>query len=224
MSASLLRWNARIIFRIPPKGPSLKTVQKGLFKDRTPGRTATIPNSIKLNPTAASLLGFLYRKPRTGWELAGTVQRSIGNFWNLTRSQIYRELHALEAAGMVAAHEIGPRERQPYTITASGRRAFTDWISREPAVENIRFPLLLTVFFADRVPPEHLDRFLRQHQLRHERQLEIYVGQAAEVTDWTSGPALSLKFGIGYERAILRWFAELPQPFYARRQSKRPSG
>lgn len=157
----------------------------------------------------------------TGWELAGAVQRSIGNFWNLTRSQIYRELHTLEAAGMVTARETGPRERQPYTITATGRRAFTDWISREPDVENIRFPLLLTVFFADRVPGERLHRFLRQHQVRHERQLEIYEGQAAAVTDWTSGPALTLRFGIEYERAILRWFAGLPKLAGSKRESKR---
>lgn len=147
----------------------------------------------------------------TGWELAARVQQSIGNFWNLTRSQIYRELSTLEAAGLVKASETGPRERRPFAITAAGRRAFSEWISREPEVENIRFPLLLTLYFADHVPPERLRRFLRQHQLRHERQLEIYEDQGRTVSDWDSGPALTLRFGIEYERAILRWFSSLPQ-------------
>ena len=210
-----------IIFRIPPKARSLRTVQKGLSPNRNPRSGSAIPSSIKLNPTAASLLGFLYRTPMTGWELAGSVQRSIGNFWNLTRSQIYRELHTLEAAGMVSAHETGPRDRRPYTITVRGRSAFTEWISREPDVETIRFPLLLTVFFGDRVPPDRLHRFLRQHRVRHERQLDIYQELAADTTDWTSGPALTLRFGIEYERAIVRWFDGLPRLTTSRQRSKR---
>jgi hypothetical protein len=92
-----------------------------------------------------------------------------------------------------------------------GRRAFAAWIAEEPDTETIRFPLLLTVFFAEQVPAERLRRFLRQHQVRHERQLAIYEQQAASLTRPESGPALSLRFGIEYERAILRWFESLPQ-------------
>ena len=147
----------------------------------------------------------------TGWELAAAVQRSIGNFWNLTRSQIYRELHSLEAASLVKANATGPRDRQPYALSTSGRRAFAEWITQEPDIETIRFPLLLTVFFADQVPADKLRRFLRQHEVRHERQLAIYEQQAASLTKPESGPALSLRFGIEYERAVLRWFRTLPQ-------------
>lgn len=195
---------------MPPKSPNLKTVQIGLSQSTTRNPGPSIPQ-YRLNPTAASLLGFLQSGRMTGWDLAGAAQRSIGNFWNLTRSQIYRELHSLEAAGLVKASETGARERRPVALTAAGRRAFADWIAEEPDVETTRFPLLLTMFFADRVPPDRLHRFLRQHQLRHERQLETYERQAATLADRESGPALTLRFGIEYEQAVLRWFASLPQ-------------
>ena len=166
-------------------------------------------SSHDLNPTAASLLGFLLQGPMTGWELSQTAEQSIGNFWNVTRSQVYRELRSLEAAGLVEAGEAGPRDRRPFLLTDAGRRVFSDWIDRVPGDEIVRFPLLLTVFFRDRVDPARLDRFLHEHELRHLRRLEEYERLARDLTE-DSGPAQVLRFGIEYERTVLRWLAALP--------------
>lgn len=167
-------------------------------------------SSPRLNPSAASLLGFLHAGPMTGWELERAVMRTIGNFWNLTHSQVYRELHALRDAQLVRPGETGPRARRPYAITDAGREAFREWISREPAEEIIRFPLLLTVFFSEHVEPARLRRFLRAHRLRHEQSLEQFEKMADRFRDSTAGPALTFRFGLEYERAVMRWFASLP--------------
>ena len=34
-----------------------------------------------LNPTAASLLGFLHEGPMRGWDLVAIAQQRIGDFW-----------------------------------------------------------------------------------------------------------------------------------------------
>src|ERR1039457_7058864 len=116
---------------------------------RKPPETAT-----DLNPTAGSILGFLATfGPLTGWDLDKLVESSIGNFWNVTRSQVYRELRDLEARGMAASGEPGPRDRTPYQITKSGRAAFHAWVSRDPGPDMIRHRLLLTVFFSDHLEP-----------------------------------------------------------------------
>src|SRR5438105_841576 len=112
--------------------------------------------STSLNPTAASLLGFLHDGPKTGWELASTVESSLGGFWNVTRSQVYRELRTLDLTGLITAGERGPRDRRPYALTEAGRAAFAGWIAREPGEEIIRYPLLLTIFFAEHIAPERL--------------------------------------------------------------------
>jgi DNA-binding PadR family transcriptional regulator len=158
-----------------------------------------------INATAASLLGYLEMGPMTGWELVAQIEQTIGNFWNVTRSQVYRELNSLAAAGLVEAGDPGPRARQPFHITDSGRRAFTDWINREPGPELIREPLLLTVFFRDRVEPEKLQRYLTTHRLRHEAQLERYEQLEAALSGVTGGPLDTLRLGIAYERAVLDW-------------------
>src|SRR4051795_585336 len=109
-----------------------------------------------LNATAASLLGFLHEGPMSGWDLVATAQSRIGDFWSLTQSQVYRELAAMAADGLVEAHERGRRDRRPYAITDAGRSAFAAWADREPEPEAIRFPLLLTIMFGRHLPPGRL--------------------------------------------------------------------
>jgi DNA-binding PadR family transcriptional regulator len=161
-----------------------------------------------LNATAASLLGFLHEGPMTGWDLVGIAQRRIGDFWSLTQSQVYRELNAMAAAGLVEAGERGTRDRRPYAITRAGREAFADWIAREPGPELIRFPLLLTVMFGRHVAPGRLAAFVTAHRTVHAKRLAEYEGRRAAGVPDPYGAA-TLDFGIRYERAVLDWFDAL---------------
>lgn len=163
----------------------------------------------ELNATAASLLGFLMAGAQSGYELAERIEDSIGNFWNVTRSQIYRELQVLEAAGYVRVGATGARERRPYTLSASGRRAFDAWLAREPGSENTRFPLLLTLFFGNRLAPEDLARMLRAHRARHEAIHAMYRARVAEIERDHPFPAKTMRFGLMHEEMVLAWFATL---------------
>ncbi|MDV6286863.1 PadR family transcriptional regulator [Rhodococcus jostii] len=158
-----------------------------------------------LNATAASLLGFLHEGSKTGWDLVVTAQERIGKFWSITTSQVYRELAAMERAGLIEAGERGARERKPYTLTEDGRRAFSEWIERDPGPENIRYPMLLTVAFGAHLPPERLAEMLDSHRAAHERQLAEYERDAV-VHGSNRFAMATLDFGIVYERAVLEWF------------------
>jgi DNA-binding PadR family transcriptional regulator len=164
---------------------------------------------MEINATAASLLGFLHYGPRTGWDLAELVERTIGNFWNVTRSQVYRELRTLTDLGLVEPGATGPRARRPFAITPAGREAFSRWITGEPGEELIRFPLLLTLFFGEHLTDEQLTSFIRAHRPRHEERLEYYLA-LLEGEDSGSFRAHTLRFGIVYEQAVLGWFDSLP--------------
>jgi len=160
----------------------------------------------ELNPTRASLLGFLHEGPMTGWDLLQTVQGTIGYFWNVTSSHVYRELDSLRAAGLIKAGQRGSRSKRPFTLTAKGRKAFTAWINQEPAQELIRFPLLVTMFFGNHLEPARLAEFVETHRKGHAERLEQYrrIGAAAEDAD----PYMhaTLQFGMAYEEAALGWF------------------
>lgn len=163
-----------------------------------------------LNATAASLLGFLHDGPKTGWDLVTTAQQRIGRFWSLTTSQVYRELAAMERDGLIEAGERGPRDRKPYTLTDAGRRAFAEWIDREPEPENIRHPLLLTVSFGRHLPPRRLAAMVAVHRARHEKQLAGYEDLLTQ-HEMDTFPAATVEFGIAYERAVLEWLDGLAQ-------------
>ena len=163
-----------------------------------------------LNATAASLLGFLHGGPSTGWDLVTTAETVIGDFWSVTRSQVYRELTAMEAAGLVVAGEIGPRERRPYQLTDAGRAAFAVWLDREPGPEQIRYPLLLTMAFGEHLAPGRLAGFVTAHRKAHTARLEGYQALRAEAGgDLDAYTGATLDFGIRYERAVLDWFDHL---------------
>jgi DNA-binding PadR family transcriptional regulator len=159
-----------------------------------------------LNPTAASLLGFLHEGPMSGWDLVATAQQRIGDFWTLTRSQVYRELATMAETGLVEAGAAGARERRPYAITAAGRRAFAEWMEREPGLEQIRFPLLLTMAFGRHLPAERLREIVAAHRTAHAERLAGYERQQHPDDPFR---AATLDFGLRYERAVLDWFDAL---------------
>ncbi|MDQ4069180.1 MAG: PadR family transcriptional regulator [Actinomycetota bacterium] len=147
----------------------------------------------------------------SGWDLVTTAQALIGDFWTLTRSQVYRELAAMERAGLVVAGPPGPRERRPYELTDAGRAAFRDWLEQCPGPEQIRYPLLLTIAFGRHLPPGRLAAFVAHHRQVHAQRLEQYRDLRVAAGDHLDAYATAtLDFGIRYESAVLEWFDHLP--------------
>jgi DNA-binding PadR family transcriptional regulator len=165
-----------------------------------------------INATVGSLLGFLHQGPQSGWDLVNTAQQTIGDFWSLTRSQIYRELVTMTERGFIEADAVGRRDRRPYRLTDTGRQAFNDWLTQEPGPEQIRYPLLLTLAFAGHLKPAQIAAFLDHHRAAHTTQLHAYRQQraAAEASGARPRDLITLDFGQRYEAAVLDWFDHLP--------------
>ena len=165
----------------------------------------------KLNATAASVLGLLHRGPMTGWDVARMAEVGLGDFWNVTQSQVYRELRQLETAGLVEAGPSGPRDKKPYSVTDKGREAFAVWMRREPGPDLIRSPLLLMVFFGRHLDAAHRRRFLAIQQLRHEQNLDEYRRVLTRLGRDEPDLAKVVQFAVFHEEAVLQWFAWLEE-------------
>lgn len=162
-----------------------------------------------MNATAASLLGLLHDRELSGWDLVEHAQDRIGNFWTLTQSQVYRELAKMAADGLVTVGDPGPRDRKPYRITDAGRTAFREWINGDPAHDQLRVPLLLTILFSEHLAPGRLAEILATERAAHAERLATYRTHETRLT----GDAVrlaTLRFGIRHEQAALDWFDELP--------------
>jgi DNA-binding PadR family transcriptional regulator len=162
----------------------------------------------KLNATQGSLLGFLHDGPMTGWDLLRQIQSGLARFWNITTSHVYRELRTLEERGLVRAGAPGARDRRPFAITAAGRRAFRAWMKEEPGAEQMRFPLLVTLWFGRHLDPETLRGFLEHSRVEHAERLALYESIADADATGDAGRQAVVQFGIAYERALVDWLDE----------------
>lgn len=159
---------------------------------------------VELNATQGSLLGFLMDAPKTGWDLVREIEEGLGRFWNVTTSHVYRELRRLEESGLVTAGPPGARDRRPFSVTAAGRHAFQRWIDAPPGPEQIRLPLLVTLWFARHLDPDRLAGHLEAAAKEHGARLSHYRG-VEETLDEEDDRTVVVRFGIAYEEAVLEW-------------------
>ena len=163
----------------------------------------------ELNATQGSLLGFLHDGPMTGWDLLQAVEGGLSRFWNITPSHVYRELRVLEERQLVAGGEPGVRDRVAFSLTPAGRAAFEAWIHHQPGTEQIRFPLLLTLWFGRHLEPEILAEFVEESRAEHDRRRAFYETIEGSMGGDDPNRRAVLRFGVAYERAVLGWLDEL---------------
>ena len=167
---------------------------------------------LQLNPTSAAILGLLRQLgPMNANALAVSANVRIGGYWTVTRSQVYRELAALEKRGFVEFGPQGPRNSRECSVTENGSEAFLAWLDSGPIDDVIRFPLLLTVRFAADLPPGRFEEIIDEFATVHAESLAMYRTIAEAVAD---GPfdkydLATLRFGIRFEEAIAQWLSEL---------------
>lgn len=100
-----------------------------------------------------ALLGFLRNGPQHGYQIHQTISdpTGLGLVWRLKQSQLYALLTKLEKDGHVSSslHNQEPHPpRRVFKLTASGRKAYLDWLTCPVAVPNlIRQEFLAKLFF-----------------------------------------------------------------------------
>jgi len=170
---------------------------------------------MRLSATSYVVLGLVSLLPRAGHELARYAERSIGNFFALTRSHIYAELDRLCKLGLLEATEV-PQERLPtkrvYEITADGQQALDLWLEDAALeLERPRNLFLVRVFFGDRMSSARLeailDEYCEETTARRDR-LSAIVDRLAGRPDAAFRRATAM-FGVRREQAKLDWAHEV---------------
>ena len=166
-----------------------------------------------LNGTAAAVLAYLHSGPQSGWDIRQGLQSLIGDFWNITPSQIYRELRALTEAGLVTPGPTGPRDRRPYTITPAGTQALRSWRGQPPERDTVRIPVLLRLFLAftaGDATDDDITTMLGDYRADHAATLQAYQAKLAELEDMDLPHKHLIAYGIAHEQAVLGWLDNLP--------------
>ena len=167
------------------------------------------------NPTTTELavLGLVAFGEASGYDLARTAARSIGHMWSPSRSQIYKVLPRLAAAGYTRCREIEQRGRPDkavYRITPAGRRALRDWIAHveaDPAEGTGVF--LLKIFLGwTGSPAAVLEQLAAYRALLEQRLGEFRQTERTLRDDEPPHSRIALRHGIARAAATLAWADE----------------
>jgi DNA-binding PadR family transcriptional regulator len=165
---------------------------------------------MRLTATSYIVLGLVDRLGEaSAYDLKRAVATSVGNFWSVPHSQVYREAARLEDAGYVKGrHEATPggRERTIYRLLPRGTAALERWRSEPPdMLGELRDPGLLKLHLGAEPQP-----LARAQRAAHQRKLDEY--EARRELDSGNGPRgawLTLDAGIAHEREWVRFWSDL---------------
>jgi DNA-binding PadR family transcriptional regulator len=168
--------------------------------------------------TQNALLGLLTMGPRSGYDIRGLIDYSIGHFWRESYGQIYPSLKRLAAEGLVekkTERKKGRPERNVFSLTQAGRQRLKAWLKLPvQQVETPRSELLLKIFFGEHVSAEvnrqHVKAFVEVHEgaLKHyaatEKQLKREEANDPQLPYWL----MTLSFGRHRSEAFVKWGRE----------------
>jgi PadR family transcriptional regulator AphA len=98
-----------------------------------------------------AVLGLLAVEPATGYELTRKFERSLGNAWHASHSQIYPELARLADAGWVEVLSEGARGSRTYAVTPEGREELRRWLVEVEPSRVQRNESAVRLFFTPRL-------------------------------------------------------------------------
>jgi DNA-binding PadR family transcriptional regulator len=170
-------------------------------------------NKNRSTTTELAVLGLVAFGEASGYDLARTAARSIGHMWAPSRSQIYKVLPRLVAAGYARSREVEQRGRPDkalYRITPRGRAALRAWIADvdlDPAGGTGVF--LLKLFLGWAGSPQAVLAQLEAYRALLERRLaEFEAIEAGLAEDEPVHSRIALDHGIARVRATLAWADE----------------
>jgi PadR family transcriptional regulator AphA len=177
-----------------------------------------------ITTTEGAVLGLLAAGERSGYDLAKLAEGGVAYLWTPSRSQIYKLLPRLVAAGFADAREVEQRGRPDkalYKVTPRGLGALRAWLEEvedEPSGGRVVFALKL--YFCDLVSATTALAQLAAYRRFLERRLEAYEELEPEATDSPrSYPEHVLRHGLTRVRATIAWIDETAAAIEAERAS-----
>ncbi len=150
---------------------------------------------------------------RSGYELAKLAQGGIAYLWTPSRSQIYKVLPRLVAAGFAGLRDVeqhGRPDKALYELTPEGFSALREWledVEDEPAGGRVVFAVKL--FLCDFASPATALAHLAAYRRYLERQLEAFERlEAPAAASPRRYPRYVLEHGLARVRATLAWINE----------------
>jgi DNA-binding PadR family transcriptional regulator len=170
--------------------------------------------SEELSPTARTILGFLASHPRSGYDIREAAKRAVSFFWGVSDGQLYPQLKLLESRNLIEAVEPpgGPRARQTWRLTASGREELLAWLRLPSAPVQTRDENLVKILFAASLDREETVRLIRERRESF-RWLREHLSSVVPQAAWTDDerraalptPGHIRDYGFAFAQSAIDW-------------------
>ena len=154
------------------------------------------------------LLGILTFEDATGYEIKKRLQGPFRHYYDASFGSIYPALAALKCDGLVLRVE-EPQDKRPdkkvYSITQAGRLSLIESLLGEPRPDRYRSDFMVTVLFADLLPPAHLDKLLEDRIALYQSFVDKIE---ARQDDMTPGQEFVNGLGLAIYKAALAYLEE----------------
>jgi PadR family transcriptional regulator, regulatory protein AphA len=174
-----------------------------------------VTGNLGLPATTYVVLGLVSIRPMTGYDLAGYAERTIGNFFPLTRSHIYRELDRLGRLGLLDATEVAQETaptKRVYEINRAGNEELRRWLeSGAVAEERTRNLFLVRIFFGHHSSAARIEALLDEYEAAARARRDWLAALAARLADRPGSVfrRSTAIYGVHHEEAKLAWVAEV---------------
>ena len=160
------------------------------------------------------ILGLLSHNPLTGYDIKKQIDGGIRFFWKGSFGSIYPALASLEESGLIQKAENfkneSGRERIYYEITDAGRDKLRIWLSDSKSVNDLKYEMLLKVFFGGATDNEMSIATIEEFEKEISRDLavlQVYKNNLSHVLDQRDHLFfyLTVSFGVETYEGYLRW-------------------
>jgi PadR family transcriptional regulator AphA len=106
-------------------------------------------SSRPLTTTSYAILGLIATRPRSTYELAQMMRRSLHFVWPRAESNVYAEPKRLVDGGLATAEIVwtGDRKRTVYSITPEGTEALRAWLADDPGPQRVESEAAVRILF-----------------------------------------------------------------------------
>lgn len=152
-----------------------------------------------------AILAFLSAASFSGYDLKKLFAESESLPWAGNNNQVYAALVKIHREGLASIEFQQPGEgpaRKLYTITPAGLKVLREWLSTEPDLPHIRFPILIHLMASDLLDDAELEGLLGDY----EEHLRLKLAGLQELQRRGKRPSF------GSERQRLIWQAINDRP------------
>lgn len=141
-------------------------------------------------------LGVLTLGEASGYEIKKKLENDYSHFYDASFGSIYPALNRLQSEGLVTCTTEAQARRpdkKVYNVTSEGRLELLRELSQPPGPDRIRSEFMVTLIFADLLPPSYLAQILDERIAYYRKHLDEFSQRGCEEVS----PAQSFVHGFG---------------------------